>query len=344
MLKLAIALLIATSAVAAPQWPTLDPYLPDQSGILVVINVDRDAKEVLSGLLPLDPAIVKKVLDEHLGAFAAGSGIQVADLAHVFGAIGTAGAGAGVVAVQVPVDLAKVTKAIKATPGASVLEYPGQVFLTKGGGCWAFLKEGFILIGKTEAVQAILKRKGGSPSNAAFVTAAKARGATSTNLFLTAAIPAGAVPPLPENPLTEKIALDRQLTTHLTGITLSSNESGLGVALEFDDAQWTTKLATSWTKGFAAWNEKLKADLAAAETKAANLGLLGTFHPELVSGKMSVESAAYLEKSLTTKTDGKSFTISVPRDLLKAMKGGGTIATLGIAAAMVVPAMKSAQK
>ena len=337
-------LALALPLQAAPQWPTLEPYLPDQSGVLLVVNIDKDARETLASALPLDPAIIHRVVDEHCAAFAAASGIQIADITNVFGGIGGTGSSPGVLGIQVPLDLPRIVKSLKSTSGATLLEYPDSVLLTKGNGCWAFLKEGFVLIGKTDAVQAILKRKGGSPTNTAFVAAARAKSLGATNLFLTAALPPGLLPALPDHPAINKLVLDRQITTHLTGITVLSADAGLTLALEFDDAAWATKLVAAVAAGFRTWQDKITADVAAAEAKSLNFGILGAFHPDLVSGRMTQESAAYLAKTIVVKPDGKVAQVIIPRELLKAFRGGGTIMSLGIAAAAAAPALKAAQQ
>ena len=53
--------------------------------------------------------------------------------------------------------------------------------------------------------------------------------------------------------------------------------------------------------------------------------------------------ADYIAKSITAVADGKLTTITVPRELLHAFKGVGTIATLGVAAGVAVPMLKQLQ-
>lgn len=342
----ALVLSLALPLPAAPQWPTVEPYLPDKAGALVVLNVDKDARETLSTALPLDSAIVQKVLDEHFGAFAARSGIKVMEISNVFGGLSvSAGPNApGVLGIRVPLDLALVARTLKSTVSPQeIKEAPGQIVFQRGATTWAFLKEGLVLLGRPESLELILKRKGGSPSNTAFVNSAKARGAAATNLFLMATLPPGLLPPLPDNVVVSKLGIDPQLTTHLTGLVVTSSAEGLSMTAEFDDSGSATKLTGVYTALLKTWQEKATADLAAAETKAASLGALGHFHPDLVSGRMGVEFAAYVGKAISVKADGKAAMMMVPRELLRAFKGGGTIMVLGVAAAMAAPAIKAAQ-
>jgi hypothetical protein len=347
--KLAHLVLLAAlplAAHAAPQWPTLEPYLPEKNAALLVIHVDQTARDAITGALPFEPAIVHKVFDEHFGAFAASAGIDVLKVSNVFGGLtlDPSKPGHGVMGFQLPVDLPKVSKMLKASARAEeITETPDAVIFKRGASGWAFLPSGFVLVGKADSIDDIVKRKGAAPSNAEFLTAARSRGADAQHLFLMATLPAGLLPPLPEHPMLANLNVDRQLTTHLTGVTVSSAAAGLNLQAEFDDAASATKLVAFVNDLLTKWKTKAAADLTAAETKAQALGSLGSFHPELISGRMGVEFSDYVSKTLAVKADGKNVSVVVPREMLAQFKGTGTLATLGVMGAIAVPALQKLQ-